>query len=392
MSGKITIPKKTEENKILGENNADNNFSTSLVNANSTGTVIERIASIQTAIGSAASQLKVSKSISSSVEEGGILQFSVSFIDIDSGVISSDNIDITSITQELAKSTGGGAFSTAGITQPVFIKSNGIVSCSYHFLEDEWYNGDMYRMTISGITVSIGGSTAYIEIQQWSGEVTDDLDILSILDTIENKVDTIDTVVDNVYIDTQAISTVVSAIQSTDLPAVASAVTEIQVDLGNPSIRTNLQTIEAMLGNPDEAGATLYAALTTGVGQPQVFTKAITSAANAGDVTIATVTTQPVLIKSLTVHSDGATTADLTSIAISGGAGKVIEFITSTEGVKANIDAQDKQVSWPDLGSGGIYLPTGSTIIATLAGTGATAVDLNVVIEYVSTVNGGYLA
>ena len=292
----------------------------------------------------------------------------------------------------MARSTLGGVFTSTGITQPVFEKSNGVVSCSYSFLEDEWQNGDMYRMTISGITVTIGDSTAYIEIQQWSGEVTDDIDLTAKLVSIENKVDTIDTIVDNVYIDTQAISTVVSAIQSTDLPAVASAVTEIQVDLGNPSVRTNLQTIEAMLGNPDEVGATIYATITTGAGQLQVFIKAITSAANVGDVTIATVTTQPVLIKSLTVHSDGATTADLTSIAISGGAGKVIEFITAAEGVKANIDAQDKQVSWPDLGSGGIYLPAGAIIIATLTGTGATAVDLNVVIEYVSTIDGGYLA
>jgi hypothetical protein len=184
-------------------------------------------------------------------------------------------------------------------------------------------NGDMWRMTVSGITATVGGDTAYVETQQWSGEVTDNLDITAKLVSIENKVDTI---------------------------------------------------------------------LLIGSGVQQVFTKAVTSAANVGDVTIATVTTQPVLIKSLTVHSDGATTADLTSIAISGGAGKVIEFITSTEGVKANIDAQDKQVSWPDLGSGGIYLPTGATIVATLTGTGATAVDLNVVIEYVSTVSGGYLA
>ena len=190
MSGKITIPKKIEENRILGENNADNNFSTSLVNANSTGTVIERIASIQTAIGSAASQLKVSKSISSSVEEGGFLQFSVSFIDIDSGVISSDNINITSITQEMARSTLGGVFTSTGITQPVFEKSNGVVNCSYSFLEDEWQNGDMYRMTISGITVTIGDSTAYIEIQQWSGEVTDDIDLTAKLVSIITKLAT----------------------------------------------------------------------------------------------------------------------------------------------------------------------------------------------------------
>jgi len=46
----------------------------------------------------------------------------------------------------------------------------------------------------------------------------------------------------------------------------------IQTDLGNPSVRTNLQTIEAMLGNPDAAGKTLYGNVGDFVGQTNLQT------------------------------------------------------------------------------------------------------------------------
>ncbi len=52
-----------------------------------------------------------------------------------------------------------------------------------------------------------------------------------------------------------------AALASDDVSAVATSVAAIQTDLGNPSARTNLQTIEAMLGNPDTAGASIYAAI-----------------------------------------------------------------------------------------------------------------------------------
>ena len=123
-------------------------------------------------------------------------------------------------------------------------------------------------------------------------------------------------------------------------------------------------------------------------GKTQIKTTAVTSAADAGDVTMATTTTQPCMLKSVVVHSDGATTVDLTNITVKCGASKVVTIIDAVSGVKANIDAQDEQVAW----DGAIYLPTGATVVMTLTGTGATAVDLNCVVEYKSCVNGGYLA
>lgn len=117
------------------------------------------------------------------------------------------------------------------------------------------------------------------------------------------------------------------------------------------------------------------------------FTKAITSAANVGDVTVATVTGQACMIKAITVKANAAQTADLTYIIVSGGASKVITFIDQVTGVRGNIAATDQQVSW----SGAVQLDATDTIVITLSGGGATAVNLQVSIEYSAVVDGGYL-
>ena len=122
-------------------------------------------------------------------------------------------------------------------------------------------------------------------------------------------------------------------------------------------------------------------------GVTQIFTKQITSAANAGDVTIATLTDGACLIKSIVLNSNGVTTADLTSAAIEGGAAKVVEFISAVSAAKANIDVADEQVNF----TGIIRLPATSTIVMDLQGTDATAVDLQVTIEYVAVTDGAYL-
>ena len=122
-------------------------------------------------------------------------------------------------------------------------------------------------------------------------------------------------------------------------------------------------------------------------GNQQTFTKQITSAANAGAVTVATITTQACKIKSIVVRSNGATTANLTSIAVLGGASSVVTFIDATTGLRANIAAADQQVSW----DGRATLAATKTITITLTGTGAAAVDLQVDIEYEAIADGGYL-
>lgn len=123
-------------------------------------------------------------------------------------------------------------------------------------------------------------------------------------------------------------------------------------------------------------------------GRTQIKVVNITSAANAGLVVLGTVTAQSCLIRSISLRSNGATTADLTTAAIKGGASQVVEFISSATAIKANIDAADKQVNFNAVK----VLPATKTIVVDLQGTGATAVDLVATIEYEAVVDGGYIA
>lgn len=123
------------------------------------------------------------------------------------------------------------------------------------------------------------------------------------------------------------------------------------------------------------------------VGVTQVLEVSVTSAADAGAVTLATVTTQPCLIKSIVIHADTAAQTDLTTCAVTGGASNVETFISATDATKANLDAVDEQVAW----TGAVRLAATKTIVMTLVGTGSTPVDLTVTIEYEASVAGGYL-
>jgi len=122
-------------------------------------------------------------------------------------------------------------------------------------------------------------------------------------------------------------------------------------------------------------------------GLTQVKEVSITAAANAGVTTVATITDQPCLIKSVTIHADAAQTADMTTAAVEGGVNQVVEFIGTTDATQANLDTADKQVGW----TGAVRLAATKTIAIDLQGTGATATDLTISIEYISCVDGGYL-
>jgi len=128
--------------------------------------------------------------------------------------------------------------------------------------------------------------------------------------------------------------------------------------------------------------------LGVGVGTKQIVEVSITAALNAGVTTVATVANQACLIKSIVVHADTAAHADMTSCAVKGGAAQVVTFISAATAIEANLDAENKQVSW----SGAVRLPTSATVIIDLQGTGANNADLTVTIEYEACVAGGVIA
>ncbi len=124
-------------------------------------------------------------------------------------------------------------------------------------------------------------------------------------------------------------------------------------------------------------------------GVTQIKEVSITGAANVGVTTVATITGYPCLIKSVVVHADAAQTTDMDSCAIKGGTNQVVTIISAETAIQANLDAGDKQVS---SGVGAWRFAAADIIYIDLQGSGATAVDLTVTIEYEACVDGGYLA
>ncbi len=703
--------------EVDGVDSADNVFVSDVIGNKSDTTGGDSLVSLSktiiTYLGGTAIQLRSTQSESGRVEEDGIINFNISIIDIDAGPIVLADIDITSISAVMEKSTGGGAFSTAGITQPTFAKSDGLVSDDYRFLAAEWANGDLYKLVVKGITVTIEGDTGYVIPYTWSSVISEYQNIETKIDNIQtdttaiiaditaavdepptakslhdtlhkdgsytydnttdsleaisDKVTTVDTVVDAIQVDVgdpssrtnlqnledmmgnpdaagktlygnvgdfvgnTNLQTLKAALAIPDttakglfvelatdrldsgthgLAALKTLIDAIQTDVGDPSGRTNLQTLLALLGNPDTAGKTIYEAikniretaingsslpiantisdilhkdgsytydnttdsleaisdavsaaagdvteipsetnaktfnatalasieaeatdaleaehldhflqldgatqkypencetdsilakilvkadpavpsqfdnstdsleairdnidtlnaadqvdldailLDTGttlpatltgmetkidtvdtvvdgiqtdldnatdglgalktlidanktvidtiddfvdgttatptayrreIGVTQIKEVSITAAANAGVTTVATITTQPCLIKSVVIHADAAQTGDMTTCGLYGGTGQVVEFIGVADATQGNLDAADMQVSW----TGAVRFAASDTIAIDLQGTGATAVDLTIVIEYMSCVDGGYLA
>lgn len=120
-------------------------------------------------------------------EDGGQFGLAIGIIDVEDGAVASSDIDISSATAELAKSTGGGSFSTSGITQPSLSKSDGVVVLETDFDEAEWAAGDSYRVTVSGISATTGdGNTVELPEQRWYGGVSEESDITGQINTLHN--------------------------------------------------------------------------------------------------------------------------------------------------------------------------------------------------------------
>jgi hypothetical protein len=359
-----------DSGRYVGSNTTDNQVDTSNVTSDADGSVLERLEFIQTSIGGAATQLSTQQSSSTTVEEDAYVQFSISIFDIDSGAIASGAIDITAISAVMQKSTGGAAFDASGITQPTFSKTTGSVYCAYKFLASEWAEGDMYKLVVSGVTATISATTVYVPDMVWSNLVTEISNLGTMVDTALTAID-LDHLVNtadggsNVYPD--------SVVQDTIFAYLMSK--------GNPALATSYD-------NTTDSLEAISDKLSLGAGVCQFFSKSITSAANAGDVTIATVTAQPCLIESIVVHAVTASQTDLTSAAVSGGASKVVTFLSTAAAAVANLNAVDDQVAW----TGAVRLTATKTIVMSLVGTGATAVNLNVTIKYRACTAGGYLA
>ena len=203
--------------------------------------VVTNTESIIATLGGSAIQMRTSQSVSTGVEEDGIQQFSISIMDVDTGAVATANIDITGIVSTIEKSTGGAAFSDAGLTAITFGKDDGRVFIDYQFLAAEWAVGDVYKISVSGIEADVGGDTAFVPAMVWSNFVSEDADLASAVSGIQTDLD-------NATDGLGALKILIDANQ-TDIDAVIVDTTAIIADLDNAT--DGLSALKALIDTVD---------------------------------------------------------------------------------------------------------------------------------------------
>lgn len=171
--------------RALGSNDNNNAFDSSNVAANADGSLLERVEYVQTLL-LASEPVSFTPSSAPTVDEdGGRVAVHVSVVDRNTGPVASGSIDITGATYELGRSTGGGAFSTVGVTQPSgATKAAGEVDLEFDIDPAEWAAGDTYRIKLGAVTATVGGTTYYMGTLTWVGEVVEDVDLKATVDDI----------------------------------------------------------------------------------------------------------------------------------------------------------------------------------------------------------------
>lgn len=146
-------------------------------------------AAILVAVTGGAADARFERSAAGTVEEDAYQNFDISIFDIDAGAVATADIDITAISAVMEKSTGGGVFSSAGITQPTFLKADGRVYCAYRFLAAEWAVGDLYRLRVTGITAEVDSVIVHVTAMVWSNAVIEAADVSANVIDIKTETD-----------------------------------------------------------------------------------------------------------------------------------------------------------------------------------------------------------
>ena len=235
----------------------------------------------------------------------------------------------------------------------------GSVGYSYTWPNASWAKGDMFRIHIQGVQVTLGSKVFELPRKTFHGIVGLGTAIQDVV-SIETKVDTVDTVVDG-----------------------------IQTDLSNAT--DGLGALKAIM---DTSGVTANAKTTAGsrlAGELQVAATTEDLQQIVGNYTLFTGTTQDVMLESLVIrlpNVDVSNDVNLTSISIQTDDVTPSVIISSADGAKANLTAE-AQLGY----TGAILVKIGTIVQLAIAG---GAADFATVCDVVATcravVSGGYLA
>lgn len=381
-------------NIALGENTSNNNFSSSNVTSNADGSVLERLEWLQVAVGGLGGQLRWQQSATGSVEETDIVRFGVALFDADGGAITSANINITSITQTMERSRDGSAYSPISDPTVSFSKADGIVYMDYEFKAAQWQVGDMYRMSLSGITCTVGGDTTYVPAMIWNNIVVEAEDLTNNTQYLYAVADG-GTVYPTEVTDNSILSIIMTKTSggdtsdfdnSTDsLEAMSDKIGAFSGDGGaaqDDSVKASLDLAHTDLD-------ALISKLATGAGSVQMVATTESLNQAAGDYDLFTGTSQAVVLEGLSVKMPtGAAGGAITSISVQTDDATPAVIISSALGAVANLTSE-AELSW----TGFVLINVGTKIKLTIAG-GAHGSDYTatIVAKYRAVADGGTLA
>ncbi len=241
----------------------------------------------------------------------------------------------------------------------------GTLNYSYTFPTASWDPGDMVQVHVSSVQVTKGGKT-------YDVPRTTAYTVVGLNQIIQDWVDggRLDLILD-----------------------------AIQTDIGDPSSRTNLQSIQAMIGVPDAASNSLYdahaghiAEVNRKAGNLQVKAATIDLHQGAAAYDLATGTDQDVILEKLVFrvpNIDVSDDATITAIKVHTDDTTVQTYISDVQGAKANLTAE-AQIAW----TGASLIKAGTKIQCTIVGGTADAdpTTCDVIMQYRAVADGGYLA
>lgn len=223
---------------------------------------------------------------------------------------------------------------------------------------------NIYQLADPDLDPSVLDDSPFAQLLAKDGDVSDYNDNTDSLEALGAEVNLLKSAADGAGVFPASVQddSILAKILASDDPATAA------------SFSNTTDSLEAIRDRID----TLETARSTNKGLPQTFEKAVASAANAADTTLATIASGAVVVTKVVVFAVAAQTGDMTNATVKGGAAKALTFIAAADLVQADVDAEDKQVSW----SGEMRLNTGDTILMEHTGTGATALNLVVAFTF----------
>lgn len=172
-----------------------------------------------------------------------------------------------------------------------------------------------------------------------------------------------------------------------DLSSIATAVAGIATDIGDPSVRTNLKTIEAMLGNPDQPGASIYDKLNTQSGTQVVISKTLTSSdILTGGVDITTTVAGKFLVKDIFLNTDPTGLAGGTNLKIENTNANGVTLVFEETVAALGANATESLATGSVASQAGTTIENGAKLVAKATGvdcTGAGKVTIDIVLQRV---------